>query len=330
MNDRSRRLLDILRLIPVALLVVLVGVFSSLSPRFLDVQNVVNILVQSSSLAIAATGMTFVLLTAGIDLSQGSVMFVAAAVAGKLLLGGAPLAISLAAALAAGLICGAMNALLIVRLRVLPFIVTLAALYAERGLGLYITGTRAMNLPESILALGSGRPLGIPMPVWILAAVVAAAQLTLSRTAFGRQIYACGYNVEFARRAGVRTGAVLASVYAISAFCAALGGLVSLAQLGAVSPTFGNQREFAAIAAAVLGGTSLFGGRGSVVPGALLGAVLIQTVESGLVIVNADPYLYPLVLAGVIFIAVLLDGIRRAFQDRVEARRIRPLEADAQ
>jgi ribose transport system permease protein len=329
MTDRSRRLLDILRLIPVALLVVLVGVFSSLSPRFLDVQNVVNILVQSSSLAIAATGMTFVLLTAGIDLSQGSVMFVAAAVAGKLLLGGAPLAVSLAAALTAGLLCGAVNALLIVRLRVLPFIVTLAALYAERGLGLYITGTRAMNLPESILALGSGRPLGIPMPIWILVAVVAAAQLTLSRTAFGRQIYACGYNVEVARRAGIRTGVVLASVYAISACCAALGGLVSLAQLGAVSPTFGNQREFAAIAAAVLGGTSLFGGRGSVVPGALLGAVLIQTVESGLVIVNADPYLYPLVLAGVIFIAVLLDGIRRAFQVRLEARRIRPLEADA-
>jgi ribose transport system permease protein len=317
-----------IRFLPLALLIALIAIFSTLSPRFLDAQNLVNILVQSSSLAIAATGMTFVLLTAGIDLSQGSVMFVAAAIAGKLLLGGAPLALALAAALAAGLLAGALNAFLIVRFRVLPFIVTLAALYAVRGLGLYLTETRAMNLPESILAIGSGRVVGVPIPVWILAAVAAAAEITLRRTRYGRQIYACGYNVEYARRAGVRTGLILASVYAISGFCAGLASVVSLAQLGAVSPTFGNQREFAAIAAAVLGGTSLFGGRGSVVPGALLGAVLIQTVESGLVIVNADPYLYPLVLAAVIFFAVLLDGIRRTVQNRLEKRKIRPLEAE--
>jgi ribose transport system permease protein len=323
------RTIDLLRLIPVALLVVLVAVFSSLSPRFLSTQNVLNILVQSSSLAIAATGMTFVLLTGGIDLSQGSVMFVAAAVAGKLLLGGMPVSAAIFAALLAGGLCGAAHAGFIVQLRLLPFIVTLAALYAERGLGLYMTETRAMNLPESILVLGTGRLLGIPAPLWVLGMVVLAAQLVLDRTPFGRQIYATGYNLEYARRAGVRTGVILASVYMISGFCAGLGGMVSLAQLGALSPTFGNGREFAAIAAAVLGGTSLFGGRGSVVPGALLGAVLIQTVESGLVIVNADPYLYPLVLAGVIFVAVLLDGIRQAYRRRIEARKIRPLEAAA-
>ena len=327
MTRRASPVHDLLRLIPLALLAALIAGFSLLSPRFLDVQNVVNILVQSSSLAIAAVGMTFVLLTAGIDLSQGSVMFLAAAITGKLLLGGAPFPVAILAALVAGLLCGGLHAALIVRLKLLPFIATLAALYAERGLGLYITETRAMNLPESILAFGSGRALGIPFPVWVLAAVAAAAQLCLDRTPFGRQVYACGSNLESARRAGVRTGAILASVYMISGVCAALAAVVSLAQLGAVSPTFGNQREFAAIAAAVLGGTSLFGGRGSVVPGALLGAVLIQTVESGLVIVNADPYLYPLVLAGVIFLAVLLDGIRQAYRRRVEARKIRPMEA---
>jgi ribose transport system permease protein len=162
-----------------------------------------------------------------------------------------------------------------------------------------------------------------------MVAVLTAAQFTLSRTPFGRQIYACGNNLEAARRAGVRTGWIVGAVYVVSACCAALGAIVSLAQLGAVSPTFGNQREFAAIAAAVLGGTSLFGGRGTVFPGAVLGAVLIQTVESGLVIANADPYIYPLVLAAVIFFAVLLDSVRHAIVKRLERRKIRPMEVTA-
>jgi ribose transport system permease protein len=119
-----------------------------------------------------------------------------------------------------------------------------------------------------------------------------------------------GHDPVAARRAGLPVGRILFAVYVISGLLAALGGAVAIAQLGAVSPTFGREREFAAVAAAVLGGVSLFGGRGSVLPGVLLGAVLIQTVENGLVIVNADPYLYPIILAGVIFLAVLLDSVR--------------------
>jgi ribose transport system permease protein len=112
-------------------------------------------------------------------------------------------------------------------------------------------------------------------------------------------------------------------VYIVSGFTAALGGLISVAQLGAVSPTFGYGREFAAIAAAVLGGTSLFGGRGRVFPGTILGAILIQTVESGLVTVNADPYLYPIVMAAVIFVAVLLDSVRTRYAEHLGRRKIR-------
>jgi ribose transport system permease protein len=256
-------------------------------------------------------------------------MFLTAAVAGKLSLAGLPIGLALGAALLAGACCGAMNALLIVRLRLLPFIATLATLYMGRGLGLLITETRAMNLPEPVLRIGAGSLAGIPAPICVLIATLAAIQLTLSRTPFGRQLYACGNNLNAARRAGVRTGRVLAAAYIVSACCAAIGAVVSLSQLGAVSPTFGNQREFAAIAAAVLGGASLFGGRGTVFPGAVLGAVLIQTVESGLVIANADPYLYPMVLAAVIFVAVLLDSLRHAFIKRLEQRRIRPLEMSA-
>jgi len=298
-------------------------VFGLLAPQFLDTRNLTNILVQSSSTAIVAIGMTFVLLTAGVDLSVGAIMFLSAAIAGKLALAEWPLSVALVVILVIGLVFGAVNALFITRFRIMAFIVTLATLYLGRGLALWITQTRAMNLPESFLLLGTTRVAGVPAPILVLALVLAAAHFVLTRTPFGRQIYAVGSNVEMARKAGLNTRAILASVYLISGFCAALGGIVALSQLGAVSPTFGNQKEFAAIAAAVLGGTSLFGGRGQVFPGTILGAVLIQTVENGLVILNADPYIYPLVTSAIIFLAVLVDSVRTSLLTKLARRKIR-------
>ncbi|MBA3441614.1 MAG: ABC transporter permease, partial [Pyrinomonadaceae bacterium] len=171
--------------------------------------------------------------------------------------------------------------------------------------------------------VGAARPLGVPLPVLIFGVVFLAGHVALTRTAFGRQLYAVGNDAVAARKAGVNVARVLFAVYLISGFCAALGGLVSVAQLGAVSPTFGNQREFAAIAAAVLGGTSLFGGRGQVIPGTVLGAILIQTVENGLVIINANPYLYPLILGTIIFVAVMLDSLRHTQLQKLARRKIR-------
>jgi ribose transport system permease protein len=300
----------VLRAPAAVILAFLALAFSLLSPRFLDPANLVNIVVQSASVGIVATGMTFVLLTAGIDLSVGAVMFVSAAVAGKLALSGSPLPLVFAAILAIGALCGVVNGFFVTKAGVKAFVVTLATLYVGRGLGLWITQTRALNLPESLLAVGSARILGVPAPVLVLGVVLVSAHVVLTRTPFGRHVYAVGHDPAAARRAGLPTGRVLFVVYVVSGFLAALGGAVAVAQLGAVSPTFGREREFAAVAAAVLGGVSLFGGRGSVLPGVLLGAVLIQTVENGLVIVNADPYLYPMILAGVIFLAVLLDSLR--------------------
>ena len=309
---------------PLMFIVVLI-VFSLLSPRFFAGNNFLNILIQSASTAIVATGMTFVLLTAGIDLSVGSVMFVSAAVAGKMVLSGQPLWLACAVILVTGILFGAINALFITRLRIIPFIVTLATLYFCRGLGLWITETRAMNLPESMLRIGAARIAGIPFPVLMLGIVILLAHLTLTRTSFGRQIYAVGNDADGARKAGIQTERIKFAVYVISGLCAAIGGLVSIAQLGAVSPSFGNQREFAAIAAAVLGGTSLFGGRGAVLPGTLIGALLIQTIENGLVIINADPYLYPLVMSAIIFLAVLLDSLRNKQLKYSQRRTIRPV-----
>jgi len=297
---------------PALLILVGVGaVFAALSPRFLDPANLVNIVVQCASVGIVATGMTFVLLTAGIDLSVGAIMFVSAAVAGKMAVAGSSLPVVFAVILAIGALCGAVNAFFVTKAGVKAFVVTLSTLYIGRGLGLWITETRALNLPETMLQVGSARLLGVPVPAVVLALVLVASHVVLARTPFGRHVYAVGHDPAAARRAGLPVGRILFIVYVISGTLATLGGAVAIAQLGAVSPSFGREREFAAVAAAVLGGVSLFGGRGSVLPGVLLGAFLVQTVENGLVIVNADPYLYPLVMACVIFLAVLLDSARR-------------------
>lgn len=310
------------------LFAVVLAVFGALSPAFFQPANAVNILIQTSSTGILAVGMTFVLLTAGVDLSVGSIMFVAAAVGGKLILGGWSLPAVLLVMLGIGALYGALNAIFITRLAIMAFIVTLATRYFGRGLGLRITETRAMNLPESFYELGAARILGVPLPVLIFGIVVLLAHLTLTRTPFGRQIYAVGADLEAARKAGINTRLVLFVVYVICGLCAAAAGIVALSQAPAVSPSFGNNREFMAIAAAVLGGTSLFGGRGAVFPGTVLGAVLIQTIDNGLNILNVNPYLYPLITSGVIFAAVLLDAIRNRVLAGRNRRRIF-IEAEA-
>jgi ribose transport system permease protein len=296
--------------VPVLLFVVIFLLFGALSSKFLEPRNLANILVQSSGLGVAAAGMTLVLLTAGVDLSVGSVMFIAVAVAGKMIYQEWSIPLAFMAALAVGMLCGAINAVMIAWLRVVAFIATLALLFAGRGFGLWLTNTRAMNMPDAVTQLGAAGWMGIPLPIWILVGVCLATHGMLTWTPLGRQIYAIGADPVAARKAGIRVRPILMLVYILCGLCAAVAGVIALTQTGAVSPTFGHQKEFAAIAAAVLGGTSLFGGRGSILPGTLLGAVLIQTVENGLVIINADPYLYPLVTSVIIFVAVLLDTLR--------------------
>jgi ribose transport system permease protein len=321
---RTRGPLLLLNAAPLLLLLAVGLVFGVLSPRFLDPQNLGNIVVQSSSTAIVAIGMTFVLLTAGVDLSVGAIMFVAAAVAGKLAAAGAALPVTLAAMLAVGAGAGALNALCVTRLAIVPFIATLALMYAGRGFALWLTETRSLPLPPGFLAFGSDRIAGIPIPILLLAAIALAAHLALAATPFGRQVYAVGQSRDAAKKAGVATGRILAAVYIVCGLCAAAGAIVSASQLGVVSATFGMNKEFTAIAAAVLGGTSLFGGRGRVLPGTILGAVLMQTIENGLVLLNANPYLYPLFTAAIIFLAVALDSLRNGLLAKLTRRTIRP------
>lgn len=306
-----------------AIFVAVFAVFSLLSDRFLEPQNILNILTQSAAIGIVAIGITFVLLVAGIDLSVGSMMFLSAAVAGRLLASGFPLWAGFLAMALVGLAVGLANGFISTRFGVPPFLVTLAVLYMGRGFGLLLTETRQLSLPEGFLRVGQASVLGIPLPVLVFAVVLVVAHFTLSWTPFGRQIYAIGNNREAAEKAGIRVRPILVSAYAISGLAAGIGGMVAVAQLGAVAPNFAEGRELTVIAAAVLGGTSLFGGRGAVFPGTVLGAVLLITIENGLNLVNANPYVYPLITASVIVLAVLVDSIRTRQLAKLNRRKIR-------
>ena len=309
---KLRRLrLRAIDLAPAALFLIAIAAAASQSDRFLTVATAVQVLGQAAPLIVVATGMTFVLLVGGVDLSVGAVMFVGAGLVGRLSADGQPLWVCGLVLVAVGLAGGALNALLITRLRLLAFIATLAILYIGRGLGRWITQTRAMNLPHEFLDLGSTAWLGLPAPVWVGLAVATAGQFVLSRTPFGRHLYALGADPDAARTLGLPVARLTAAVYVISGACAGVGGLLALARLGAVSPRFGELYEFEAITACVLGGASLYGGRGRILPGAVLGALLLQTIFAALVAVQADPYTYPLVTAVLIFGAVVLDALRR-------------------
>ena len=310
MVSENRLLVRALGAAPAALLLVLVCGVGLQTERFLTTENATQILAQAAPTVVVAVGMTFVLLTGGVDLSVGALMFIGAGLAGHLALAGWPLGLSVAVMIGAGLAGGLVNSVLVTRFRLVPFVATLATLYIGRGVGRWITETRAINLPESFLALGASSWLGIPSVAWVAGAVAVAGQLVLSSTPFGRQLYAVGAFEDAAQKAGIDTVRVTACAYVVSGLCAGTAGLLALSRLGAVSPRFGELYEFDAITATVLGGTSLYGGHGRVLPGAVLGALLLKTVFSALVSLQANPYLYPLVTAAIIFAAVLVDTAR--------------------
>jgi ribose/xylose/arabinose/galactoside ABC-type transport system permease subunit len=297
--------------------------FGAQHTSFFAPESIGNIVKQASFVGIAAVGMIFVLLTAGIDLSVGSVMYLAPLIAGFAMrefdLG---VGTALAIALVSGMALGAINAFFIVRLRIIPFIVTLATLFFFRGAGTFMTSSRQLDFPRSVLDFGQLSILGVPLPVIVFALVVLVAWVVLTRTQFGRQIYAIGNDADAARKAGINVDWVTARVYVISSACAALAGFVLIAQIGRLDQAFGEGREFDVIAAAVLGGTSLFGGIGSAFS-AVVGATLIQTVKAGLVFTGVNLYLQPIVLGFIIFIAVLVDSLRTRFRERIGQRMIR-------
>jgi ribose transport system permease protein len=232
--------------------------FGLQAPAFLGYENLGNIVKQSAFIGIAAIGITFVLLTAGIDLSVGSVMYLAPLIAGFAMRDmDVGVAGGLIVAIGAGALLGAINAFFIVRLSIVPFIVTLASLFAFRGFGAYLTSSRQFDFPPAIRDFGLSSVGGVPLPVIAFAIVAIAAHLMLTRTTFGRQAYAVGNDPAGAVKAGIPVGRVRAAVYVISGAAAGLAGFILIAQIGRLDAGFGQGREFDVIAAAVLGGASL-------------------------------------------------------------------------
>jgi ribose transport system permease protein len=299
--------------------------FGLQAPTFLGLENLGNVVKQSAFIGIAAIGITFVLLTAGIDLSVGSVMYLAPLVAGFAMRdAGVGVAGGLVVAIGAGALLGAINAFFIVRLQIIPFIVTLATLFAFRGFGAFLTSSRQFDFPGEIRDFGLASVAGVPVPVIAFVLVALAAHVVLTRTTFGRQVYAVGNDPAGAVKAGIPVARVRAAVYVISGAAAGLGGFILIAQIGRLDAGFGQGREFDVIAAAVLGGASLFGGVGTAL-GAVVGATLMQTVNTGLAFTGVNLYLQPILQAGIIFLAVLVDSLRQSRQTMRRRRTIRPI-----
>ncbi len=281
---------------------------------FLTTGNIVNILQQTSINGILALGMTLVILTGGIDLSVGSVMAISSIMAATFVTGDHPRSLWLVLPLGvcAGAFLGLLNGLVVAYLKVPSFVTTLGMLSVARGLTYaYTDGMPVPNLSDSFLSLGEGKVLGVPLPIVVLAALFGALWWLLTQTTYGRSIYAVGGNVRSARTAGISTKPIIASVYVFSGALAAAGGLVLAARTSAALPQAGVGYELDAIAAVVIGGTSLTGGVGSVA-GTLLGALIIGTINNGLDILGVSSAYQQIIKGCIIIVAVLLDYSRHS------------------
>ncbi|AEE15714.1 ABC transporter permease subunit [Treponema brennaborense] len=293
-------------------LILLIIAISILSPEFRTVNNALSLLRQSAVNGLIAFGMTFVILTGGIDLSVGSVLCLTALLCAGMIKAAVPVPAALLLAFALGIVLGFLNGLMIVKGRLQPFIATLVSMTAYRGIGMiYSNGRPVSDLGQSALlaGLGKGHFLGIPVPVWILLIVFFIFLFILQKTVFGRQVYAVGCNPKAAALAGISTGRVTYLVYVISGAAAAVAGLILVSRLGSAQPTMGSGYELDAIAAVALGGTSMSGGRGRIL-GTLTGVLIIAILNNGMNILGISSYYQQVVKALVILLAVLSDRKR--------------------
>jgi ribose transport system permease protein len=308
-RQRINNLLQVAGILPILILICIL--FSLLSPNFFTAGNAVNILRQASINIVLATGMTFVILTGGIDLSVGSILAVSAVVAVLVSLLPALGWIAVPAGLLTGLLLGLLNGALITFLDVPPFIVTLGSLTALRGAAFLVAnGTTVINRNINFAWIGNSYVGPLPWLVIIALLTVAVSWFVLRQTVLGVQIYAVGGNERAARLTGIKVNRVLLFVYGFSGLMAGLGGIMSASRLYSATGMLGQGYELDAIAAVILGGTSFTGGIGTI-GGTLLGALIIAVLNNGLTLLNMS-YFWQLVVKGLVIIAaVMIDRLRR-------------------
>lgn len=320
-------------------LVIIIAIFSAMSPNFLAPDNLILMTRHVAMNAILAIGMLLVILNGGIDLSVGSTVGLSGVVAGYLLQGfNLPLSelvaypavwVVVVIALGVGALVGYVNGVLISRLNVAPFIATLGMLYVARGIALLITNGETFTKLRGEPALGNtgfltvlaGAPLGIPMPVWLMIAFAVIFSIVLTRTAFGRWLYATGGNERAAELSGVPVKRVQTRIYVLSGICAATVGLLLTADLPAATPRAGEFYELNAIAAVVIGGAALSGGRGTI-RGTLIGAFVIGFLVDGLVLVGVSVFWQQVIKGAVIILAVAVDQLQQKLQVRRALKKV--------
>lgn len=292
-------------------LIVFSLIIAIFNDRFLTMGNILNVLRQTSINSVIAAGMTFIILTGGIDLSVGSTLALTGAIMASLLSAGVPLPIALLLTIVLGAFIGFLNGLIIAKGKVQPFIATLAMMTIIRGATLIFTNGRPISTGDFPAAdqfywLGSGRLFGIPAPVYVTILVFVLAYYLLKHTSLGRYVYALGGNEEATKLSGINVDLIKYKVYAISGALAAVAGLIVTARLSSAQPQAGSGYELDAIAAVVLGGTSLAGGKGGVI-GTIIGALIIGILNNALNLMDVTSYYQLLAKGIVILIAVLVD-----------------------
>lgn len=294
---------------PLLALIVLIIFVSILSPSFLSLTNLMNLMRQVSTNALIAFGMTFVIITGGIDLSVGSTLALSSAIMAGMIVNGIDPLIAMTVSLIAGFILGAVNGLLITKGKLVPFIATLATMTIYRGATLVLTdGKPITGLDETFIFqfMGRGYFFGIPFPIVITFVVFALLFVLLHKMSFGRKTFAIGGNEKASFIAGVKSNKIKIFVYSISGVLASLAGIILTSRLNSAQPTAGESYEMDAIASVVLGGTSMSGGKGRIF-GTLIGALIIGTLNNGLNLLGVSTFYQQIVKGIVIIIAVLID-----------------------
>jgi len=324
MNDRQKDLIQ--KFAALAGLLLLVLVFSLTSGAFFTVGNAMTVSLQVTSIVYLGIGATFVILTGGIDLSVGSVLALSGVVAGMLVKSGMPVAPAMLLGIVVGALCGAVNGLCVTRLRLPPFIATLGMMLVARGVALQLTDARAISgLGEAFGVLGNGALWrveeldeqgfpnvtfpGIPYPVLLMVTLAIVAGILLRRTTLGRHIHAVGSNSEAARLSGVNVSRVSMFAYIASGALAGLAGCVLMSRLVTAQPNEGVMYELDAIAAAVIGGTSLIGGVGTI-SGTVIGAFVIGILRNGLNMNGVSSFTQQIIIGAVILVTVWIDQLR--------------------
>lgn len=294
---------------PLVLVALIIG-FSIASPTFVEPANVLGLLHALVPIVVIASGLALVVMMGKLDISVGSIAFVGMAVAGTMMEAGVSPVLACLTALVVGACLGALNGFIVCILKVNPLIATLGAMIAYRGLGLQITNSQVIILPDAVRGFGNSTIGPLFVDILLGAIILLAVHLLHTQTAFGRNVTAIGNDEATARRLGLPVTRTVFLAFLLSGVLAAIGGVFAAAQVGSVTTFLGRGLEFTAVAVVVVGGISLFGGRGSIFWGVLLGAFTFEVIRSGLNHVGADPYFYQLIGGAVIFVAMYAAALK--------------------